>query len=895
VRTVGGVTSAIGGRHPVGQALLTVAAMLAVAAWLAHAWRSGRGSLRWGVAEWLLLAGLGLAFVQIVPLPPAAVDAISPRLATLLPECAEDAAATGRWKTISLVPDNTLSGLLILFAQAVYVWVFVGRIHGPGEVERFLRVVAGTTICLALLGITQYLFGNGRFLWFYEPAFGSAGGAVKGTFTNRNHFAGFLAIGFGTVAWLALADGAGAPAPGSRRSSPTAPTPRSAETRLILGLTAMAVVAFATALSLSRGGTLALCLAASSTTGILLWSNAIGRKTALGMLAVGGLLAAALAIHGSDTVGGRLETLLDEQELAEGFSRLEVWKAAIRTMAAFPWLGTGVGTHAEVSPIFMPPTGETVFTHAESSYLTLGVEAGLAGLVLAGLALVAGLGSCLVLARSPSPRERGIAAAAAGMLAAGAGHAVGDFTWYAPAISTLLLAMGAGTVRLASERVRWLPAAGLSLDRFSAVAAASGLIAALSATAVVQAASLRSEPAWETAIRQSLTLADEGNDLLADEAAWAVATATDGTRPDDTSGPATAADNASRSAAPILAERQSLLDSLDLRIATLEGVVGLRPTHPRAWAELAVARLERFGLRRLVAGESLTLLDLRQTVQERRFATQEEALRWVALVAGGGFPDLASSSAAAHRAVRLAPCAGDAWCVLGALAFLESDDPAVARRRIAQAMLVRPHHPLVLFEAAIQASIDGDDARTTDLMRRSFAASRAQRDRIIALLLPVATAEEACELLEPDLAGLRTIDRAWADRSPPAALRPVRERRLAKTLEEADRMRGPGRSRLVREAAALERTLGDTAAAARLLRTAVAESPFDSAARLQLADLSMATGDLDTAAEQLEWCLLERPDAPSLKNRLESLRRLRLAAEKNRIPDHGDRLRGVTR
>lgn len=191
-----------------------------------------------------------------------------------------------------------------------------------------------------------------------------------------------------------------------------------------------------------------------------------------------------------------------------------------------------------------------------------------------------------------------------------------------------------------------------------------------------------------------------------------------------------------------------------------------------------------------------------------------------------------------------------------------------------QATLVRPHHALVLFEAAVQASIDGDDATTTDLLRRSFNASRAQRDRILALLLPVASAEEACELLEPDLAGLRRIDKVWSSRSSSDELRPVRERRLTSALSESSRHDGAARTKLLREAASLHNLLGDRAAAMAILRTVVAESPFDSDARLQLADLAMAEGDFDTAAEQLDWCSLERPDAPTVRQRIDRLRRM---------------------
>lgn len=901
ILAVTGVTAAIGGRHPAGQSLLTCAAILAVFSWLVRSWMSGRETIRAGTADALMLTGLAVTFIQIVPLPPAMVDAISPQLADLLPRYSEGSGENMRWSTISLVPEETLAGLMILFAQAAYIWVLTQRVHGPDDLARFLRVVAGTTVCLSLVGIAQYLFGNGRFLWIYEPAFGSAGGVVKGTFTNRNHFAGFLAIGFSAVAWWTLADGVRTTGRRHRHSHRPAPPQRASEPRLSLGLAAMATVAFATALSLSRGGTLALILSAVTTTGLFVWSGHVGMRTAIGLLIAAGILGVALTIHGSDDVGNRLATLLDEQELAEGFSRLEVWKAAIRSIGGFPWLGTGVGTHADVSPISMPPTGGLVFTHAESSYLTLGVESGIPGLLLACMTILLVFVSCFILAGSPSHRERGIAAAGAGMLAAGAGHAVGDFTWYAPAISTLLLAMGASIVRLASERSPSMPSVRFSLGRMSSVVAASGVVSLLMASAILQAAAVRSEPVWERSIKQSLALADHGNDLLATEAERAVSTVAGEVVATAVSirTPAADAGLTDSITAPeaIAAERRALLLALDDRIASLEEVVTIRPAHPHAWAELAVARLERFGLRRLVAGESLTLLDLRQTVQDGRFAGHDEAVNWVARVTGDGFADLARALAAARRAVHMTPCAGDAWCVLAVLGFLDSFDPALSRNRIVQATLVRPHHPLVLFEAAIQASIDGDEARTTDLLRRSFAASSAQRNRIISLLLPMASAAEVCELLQPDLSGLRRIDAAWSAKSSPEAMRPVRERRLALVVEEAERREGAPRGRLLREAAAIHGTLGDPAAAIGLLEKVVNESPFDSNARLQIADLSMAMGDLDAVAEQLDWCLLERPDSPAVKSRVERLRRMQLRAFEPNVlaPDRIGRMGGENR
>ena len=59
--------------------------------------------------------------------------------------------------------------------------------------------------------------------------------------------------------------------------------------------------------------------------------------------------------------------------------RREVWQAAVETITDFPVLGTGIGSHAAVTKAYMPPTDKRIFTHAENSYLNLGVEAGLVG------------------------------------------------------------------------------------------------------------------------------------------------------------------------------------------------------------------------------------------------------------------------------------------------------------------------------------------------------------------------------------------------------------------------------------------------------------------------------------------------------------------------------------
>ena len=69
------------------------------------------------------------------------------------------------------------------------------RIRHVEDVERLLRWCALSAVIMASFGIVQLLAGNGKFFWFYEHPFTTTCDGAKGSFSNRNHFAQFLALG----------------------------------------------------------------------------------------------------------------------------------------------------------------------------------------------------------------------------------------------------------------------------------------------------------------------------------------------------------------------------------------------------------------------------------------------------------------------------------------------------------------------------------------------------------------------------------------------------------------------------------------------------------------------------------------------------------------------------
>ena len=192
------------------------------------------------------------------------------------------------------------------------------------DIERILLVVAIATGLMAALGVVQYLTSNGNYLWFYEFAFNDTRSIVKGTFSNRNHYASFLAIGAGSLVWWTFKPNptkqdSNTSSQESSRSSGRRRRPLGtqiasgipAEHRLAIGLVALGVTTFAALLSLSRGGTMSLAVVGLVTTGMLLKTKRITPKVAGGFLTVILLLGTALTIHGMDRVNKRLDTIWD--------------------------------------------------------------------------------------------------------------------------------------------------------------------------------------------------------------------------------------------------------------------------------------------------------------------------------------------------------------------------------------------------------------------------------------------------------------------------------------------------------------------------------------------------------------------------------------------------------
>ena len=467
-----------------------------------------------------------------------------------------------------------------------------------------------------------------------------------------------------------------------------------------------------------------------------------------------------------------------------------------------------------------------------------------------------------------------MAIALTGGLTAGTVHAATDFIWYVPACSTLMMLLGACAVKLASSYIQAISIPRITLDRMSATIASGAAVAVLVFIGNRQLQAAKAHVLFEDSIKQSRTiekLSRQSTSLLAKQAAATKSKASESNTDSN--------------------KTQDLVKELESRISSLEKTLVLQPDHTQAWNDLAFCKLEHFGLTRQIAGETIGLTEIRQTVEQTSFKSDEARTAWIQKVTGDSFQDLTQAMNAALRAVTLNPFSGTAWCVLASTSFLKTQDNGLPQACIDQALRVRPHEGQVLFEAANQAELNGDKSRAMQLRQQCFAECPSERGRVLNVLLPMMSAVAVCELLQPDVAGLRAIDSLWSRSSPKEAMKPVKELRLAKVYEAAQQAKGTAQSNLLYEAAILERTLGNNENAATTITAALAANPNNFQMRLVHIDLALSLGDTNTAKKEIDWCLLRRPDSQKLQGRIQQLKQVRI--EQASMPRALDRTVGT--
>ena len=318
-----------------------------------------------------------VAIIQLIPLRASLVTAISPNTAATKQELLGDLPNSRtllKFMTLSFYPNATKHNLRLVLSVAAVFFVVVNIYRRPDQIKRLLGAIAIIGGSIAVLALAQDLFGNGKIYWFVSPG---AGNAHSGTFVNHSHYGQFMNLSIGAALGLIMvkiheaftSKKVTVPFIIEHLSSPAA--------KVIWLLLAIIIIGVATVfVSLTRGGMVGMLIAAGFTTLVLISRRSLrGHGWIMVLMALGAFIC--VLYIGFDAVYDRLATL---QELHQYEGRWQIVKDLSVSYKRFPVLGTGLGTHEVVYPMFDRTVTSSLASHAENEYAQAAEETGLIGL-----------------------------------------------------------------------------------------------------------------------------------------------------------------------------------------------------------------------------------------------------------------------------------------------------------------------------------------------------------------------------------------------------------------------------------------------------------------------------------------------------------------------------------
>jgi len=419
----------LGSNRPWAWAILELWVFALAICWL---FDFARGKTQLGQAlkgAWpaLLCASLWLVYVwlQLLPLPPALLQALSPEAARWHAASAWPAAASAA--PLTLDQYGTLSGALKSAAYVAFFALSLALLDRPAR-------IAAAAYALVISGFAQAMYGGLSYL--AEPTVGA-----HGSFANRDHFAAYLVMCLSVGLGLLISELTGEVSRSWKQFFRNVIAwILSPKMRLRLALVVMVT---ALVLTRSRMGNTSFFLSLLITGGIGLLLAKRASKSLV-------VLIASLIVIDIFIVGAYfgVQRVLDriEQTTMESENRDEVATDALRLWKDYPVFGSGLGSFQVAFPRYSQQDLGVLFTHAHNDYLQLAAETGVVGVALLGLLVFTSFLAALraqIIRHDPLMRAISFAAMMA-IIALGM-HSAVDFNLQIPANALtfmLLLAFG---------------------------------------------------------------------------------------------------------------------------------------------------------------------------------------------------------------------------------------------------------------------------------------------------------------------------------------------------------------------------------------------------------------------------------------------------------------------
>lgn len=718
-----------GGRHPLGKAVFICFTCLASVIWTIHI-AIARKFYSPGIWSTILaFVVLGIAFMQIIPLPSEYISLLSPRIAELFPQWNEG-IRSHTWHTLSLYPEATKASIAVLTSYVFLFFILVGRINDTKDIKYWLRAIAISSIVTASFGIIQYFTSNGLFLWTYEVPYANAADAAKGSFTCKNHFAHFLAIGAAPLlVWIVDSLQIDRQQTDIRNSL-TKPNLFSA----FLLITSLALLILAVLMSFSRGGFLVLAIVLLVTVLACAQMKLISSYYTIALILLGLLVAGGLSTTEYDRWTRRIDALASASidELDHEESRRKIWKANLEAIAKGSIFGSGAGTHREIYPVYMSQPLDVEYTHAENGYLQIATENGWSGSTLLILVIATGVIWCWKSVRnSTSQNELLLAISISTGILASVLHSVFDFVWFIPSCMSIALVLLACGVRLSQITNNSNSIAFINSKPFiCSICIVVSIVATSCSIASLRLA--RASFHWDQYLLTAEEFKKEQHLLPAS----------------------------------IPSTKEKRLHQLDTLIYHLKQVVKSNPNFARAHLRLAANYLDRFNICQELSGNSMTVEQIRDAAVASKFESAQALNEWLKIAFGKNHRLLYLAHSHTRHALNLSPLEGKGYLYLASLVFLEGSGEKIMNEYISQALRLRPYDGKVNFEAGKQLLLAGHYDQAIDYWKRIYRYKGKHQKKIIKALANHVPVSLFLEYFEPNWDTLNIVWESYKNTCP---------------------------------------------------------------------------------------------------------------------------------
>jgi O-antigen ligase len=354
--------------------IMAIYAVLMILGFVVLMWQGGLswrpGVWVWGIVGFFLLVTL----FQVIPLSQGTLAWLSLVREQILAETAGILGLDMGANAVAYSVHKAFARWGFVICLGLFFWVCVSLGRDRKVFKAMVWVALGFGIFEALYGLAQVLI-PGVGVWWVSADFASPG-CARGTYINRNHFAGLMEMLWPVALGVTLAQGAW-----EERKGLKAVLSEEHVGHQLIGFLMVTLMVLALLFSRSRAGIVGGFVGMASLVGILrLASGRFRWGLRITLMA----LVALVAIYGGKIGFDQIVERFLQIESGAG-SRMEIWTQTWEMVSDHP-AGIGLGNYEVVEPVYVDPGRGIRWRHAHNDYLQLLAEAGWLGAV----SLVAG-------------------------------------------------------------------------------------------------------------------------------------------------------------------------------------------------------------------------------------------------------------------------------------------------------------------------------------------------------------------------------------------------------------------------------------------------------------------------------------------------------------------------